>query len=186
MSIFNIHIFHENLDIPRKVSGLKKSEFSAMLGVKNVFRKDYNSIGPKLLYGIQRHFAGVDEDWLLKDHGNEEINIKLKNELSYEKKRGDISPHDKIFLQDSNRGSYGIPEIRDHKVKEILASLSPEEMLLIEAIREIDPISRIGILSMAINQFNEAKRDPTIKNNDNKIKIIDKAIKALSKTIAET
>ena len=66
MSTFYIHIFHKNLNILRKIAGLKKSEFSAMLGVKNVFRKDYNSIGPKLLYGIQKHFDGVTKSGCLR------------------------------------------------------------------------------------------------------------------------
>lgn len=186
MSTFYIKKLHKNLNILRSIAGLKKSEFSAVLGVKNVFRKDYNSIGPKLLYGLQRHFEGVDEDWLLTDHTNKEINIKLKTGLYYKQRHENMTAIDKGSAKDSGRGSYGIPDIGSHMVKQIMASLSPEEIHLIEAIREIDPISRVGILSMAINQFNEAKREENIRDNKNKTEIIDKAIKVLSKAIAES
>ena len=186
MSIFNIDIFHRNLESLRKITGLKKSEFSEILGVKNVFRKDYNSIGPKLLYGIQRHFEGVDEEWLLSDHVDEKIDIRLKSELSYTQLHDQIDSHNKKFSQDSDKGSYGMPDLGNHTVKEILTSLSPEEMGLIEALREVDSISRVGILSMAINQFNEAKRDPGIMKDDNKLNKINSAIKTLSKAIAES
>lgn len=184
MSIFSIEIFHKNLNILRKIAGLKKSEFSAMLGVKNVFRKDYNSIGPKLLYGIQRHFEGVDEDWLLADHGDEEVNIRLRK-AAYEQKPEGLTSRGSVFTGDSDRGSYGIPDLSGHEVKGIMASISPEEMCLIEAIREIDPISRVSILSEAIHHLNEAKRDEKIRGDRARMDKIDKAIRVLGRAIAE-
>lgn len=185
MSFFNIHVFHKNMNILRKIAGLKKAEFSEMLGVKNVFRKDYNSIGPKLLYGIKQHFDGVDEDWLLEDHGDEEIDVRLKNDRAYEQRPERMTPGDYSDSQDSDRGSYGIPDLGGHQVQKVMTSLSPEEISLIEAIREIDPVSRVGILSTAINQLNEAKRDPNIGSDKRKIGIIDRAIKMLGRAISE-
>ena len=186
MSTFYIHIFHKNLNILRKIAGLKKSEFSAMLGVKNVFRKDYNSIGPKLLYGIQKHFDGVDEKWLLEDHDYEKIDIMVKKEVAYGQKAEDLTSPEQGLAQDSDRGSYEFPDLSKHKVKTIMASISPEEMCLIEALREIDAIGRVGILSAAINQLNEAKRSENVRGNMTKIKKIDMAIKVLSRAISET
>lgn len=157
-----------------------------MLGVKNVFRKDYNSIGPKLLYGIQRHFEGVDEGWLLADHDPEEIDIRLKSEPAYTQAREAVTLKNQGVTRDSDRGSYGIPDLSGHEVKGIMTSLSSEEMSLIEAVRETDPISRVGILSAVIHHLNEAKRDEKIRGDRTRMEKIDKAIKILSRAIAGT
>ena len=186
MLIFNINTFHKNLDILRKIAGLKKSEFSAMLGVKNVFRKDYNSIGPKILIGIQQHFEGVDETWLLEEHTEEQISIMLKKRHTYIEKPEHAPPTESGVLHDGDIGTYGIPDLSSHRIKRIMASLSPEEMNLIEAIRAVDPISRIGIFSSAINQFNEAKRNQDISVDKDKINTINTAIKVLSRAISES
>lgn len=179
MSIFNIEIFHKNLDILRKKAGMKKSDFSLMLGVKNVFRKDYNSIGPKLLYGIQNHFDGVDEEWLLCEHGGDKINITLKSD--YKQTSEHQSIRDYVLFNDSDRGSYGIPDLAEHEVKEIMVSLTPEEMSLLEAVREMDNIGLVDILSTAINQLNQAKRGISDKA---RIEVLDGVIRRLTKAIA--
>lgn len=179
MVIFNIEIFHKNLEILRKIADMKKSEFSLMLGIKNVFRKDYNSIGPKLLYGIQKHFNGVDEEWLLREHRDNEINITLKS--YYNQTLRHLSARDYVLSNDSDRGSYGIPDLAEHEVKEILMSLTPDEMCLLEAIREMDNIGRVDILTTAINQLNHAKRGITDKT---RIETIDRLIRQLTKAIA--
>ena len=86
-----------------------------MLGVKNVFRKDYNSIGPKLLFGIQQNFDGVDEAWLLKEHNTEKINVMLRKKHSYSQKSEHMVPTDGGAFHDRDMGSYGIPDLSSHK-----------------------------------------------------------------------
>lgn len=185
MLIFNIQTFHKNMNILRKIAGLKKAEFSDMLGVKNVFRKDYNSIGAKLLYGIQRHFEGVDEEWLLTDHDHELVYIKLKKESAYHQMQEPMTSQDQDLARDSDKGSYGIPDLSGHEVRGIMASVSPEEMCLIEAVREIDPINRVGILSAAIHHLNEARRDEKVREDRARMEKIDQAIRVLSRAISE-
>ena len=186
MLIFDIKIFHENLDLLRNMAGLNKAEFSGILGVKNVYRKDFKSIGSKLLMGINRHFEGVDETWLLTDHKNEKINIMLRKDVLYRQKPEGMIPQAHGSMPDSDRGSYGTPDLGGHSVRRVIASLMPDEVCLIEALREIGPIGRIGVYSAAINQLNEAKREKNIETDLKKREIIDKAIKALGRVISES
>ncbi|MBN2061411.1 MAG: hypothetical protein JW882_13445 [Deltaproteobacteria bacterium] len=159
MTIFQIKIFQKNLEILRKIANLSKSDFSEILGVKNVYRKDYNSIGPKLLMGIQAHFNGVDENWLLTDHSNDKIDITLKKQNSYRQN-----------LEQTIEKT----------------SLSQVEMDLIEALREMNPINRIGLYSTAINLINDEAREREIKKNQRKKEIFEKATKTLAKAIHES
>ena len=85
---------------------------------------------------------------------------------------------------DSDRGSYGIPEAEGYGVTGVITRLSPAEMALVEALREIDPISRIGVYVSAINQLNEARRDKEVQKDKRKKRLIDRAIKELSKAMA--
>ena len=57
---------------------------------------------------------------------------------------------------DSDRGSYGVPDLSEFEVRKILESITADELILIEALREIDPISRIGVYSSAITELNLA------------------------------
>jgi hypothetical protein len=65
---FDHDILFNNINILRKSKHLSKGEFNKLIGVTNVFRKNYYSIGAKLLTGIQRHFPGITEEWLLTPH----------------------------------------------------------------------------------------------------------------------
>ena len=83
-----------------------------------------------------------------------------------------------------SRREFGQPDFTDHRVKEIIASLTPTELDLIEALREIDLISRTGIYSAAITQLNEAKREKETRKNKKKKELLDRAINSLSKAIS--
>jgi len=98
---FDIKILHNNFNILRKKKHLSKGEFNKLIGISNVFRTNYFSIGAKLLKGIQDHFPGIDEEWLLTSHDvNYEFpevstnNIKVCEEINnYDIRAGtDLSP----------------------------------------------------------------------------------------------
>ncbi len=63
-------------------------------------------------------------------------------------------------------------------------SLSKNERSLIKALREIDPIRRRGVIITALDQLNASLQDKEIKRNRNKKKLIQDAIKDLSKTLS--
>lgn len=65
---FDIEVLFNNYDILRKSKHLSKGEFNKLIGIKNVFRRNYFSIGVKLLKGIQQNFPGITEEWLLTKH----------------------------------------------------------------------------------------------------------------------
>lgn len=65
---FDINVLINNFNILRKSKGLNKGEFNKLIGMVNVFRPNYFSIGAKLLKGIQDNFPGIDENWLLTPH----------------------------------------------------------------------------------------------------------------------
>lgn len=65
---FDINILHSNFDILRASKKLSKKEFCDLIGVANAYRRDFSSIGPKLLKGITDHFKGINENWLLSSH----------------------------------------------------------------------------------------------------------------------
>lgn len=65
---FDINILHNNFDILRASKKLSKKEFCDLIGIANAYRRDFSSIGPKLLRGITDHFKGIDENWLLSKH----------------------------------------------------------------------------------------------------------------------
>ena len=67
-----------------------------------------------------------------------------------------------------------------------MASFTPGEMDLIEAIRILDPVNRVGLFSLAIHRLNEAKLEKEVKKDKRKKEILDKAIKTLSKVISES
>lgn len=74
----------------------------------------------------------------------------------------------------------------DGEAVPILGELKLEEVELIRALREIDQISRVGVLASAIQQLNEAMRDREIKKDKNKKKILENAIKVLSNAIGQS
>ena len=74
----NWDILHNNLDTLRKMVGVSKRDFSQLIGVSNAYRKDFNALGSKLLFGIRSHFPWVDEEWLRTHHSAEEIDTMLK------------------------------------------------------------------------------------------------------------
>ncbi len=180
LNSFDIKIYHQNLEILRKFTNLGKLAFSRkILGVKNAYRQ-VNSVGSQVLLGVKKHFIGVDKEWLLTDHSNEPVNVKFFPK-SYE-----IIADDKGRpAPDSDRGSYGVPDVDGFKVKKILESMTADELILIEALREIDPISRIGVYSSAITELNLARREKEVRKDKRKKEILDKAIKVLSKAIGE-
>src|ERR1035437_333122 len=65
---FSRDILYNNFNILRKIKHLSKGEFNKLIGVTNAFRKNYFSIGAKMLKGIQDNFPGIDEAWLLTPH----------------------------------------------------------------------------------------------------------------------
>ncbi|MFC1869112.1 hypothetical protein ACFL0H_13420, partial [Thermodesulfobacteriota bacterium] len=67
-----------------------------------------------------------------------------------------------------------------------MASLSREELTLINAIRELDNIGKKGVYITAIGHLNEAMRDREIRKDKRKKEFLDKAIKDLSKAISST
>jgi len=75
---------------------------------------------------------------------------------------------------------------KGQRVKEIIASMTPTELSLIEALRAVDDIDREGLYSLAIYRFHEAKRTKRIAKNEKKKEILDKAIKDLSKAISDS
>lgn len=67
-NILNHKVLFNNFDILRKSKRLTKGEFNKLIGINNVFRPNYFSIGAKLLKGIQDNFPGITEEWLLTPH----------------------------------------------------------------------------------------------------------------------
>ena len=65
---FDINILINNYDILRKSKGLNKGEFNKLIGMANVYRPNYFSIGAKLLKGITDNYPGITEEWLLTPH----------------------------------------------------------------------------------------------------------------------
>ncbi len=61
--------------------------------------------------------------------------------------------------------------------------LTEDERILIEALREIDPVRRRGVIITALDQLNASLQDKEIKRNRNKKKLIQDAIKDLSKVV---
>jgi hypothetical protein len=59
---------HRNLELLRRITGLGKSEFSELLGVRNIYRNDIKYIGYRPLQAIKENFTGVDEGWLSTYH----------------------------------------------------------------------------------------------------------------------
>lgn len=72
--MFNIEIFHKNLERLRKLSGLGKIEFSELIGVANAYRKDIHSVGDQLWLGIKSNFSVPNKEWLIVDH--DEANLE--------------------------------------------------------------------------------------------------------------
>lgn len=64
-------------------------------------------------------------------------------------------------------------------------SLDADEIALVKALREIDPISRIGVYSTALIQLKEAQREEEIRRDKRKKAIIEDSINELKKAIAE-
>ncbi len=61
--------------------------------------------------------------------------------------------------------------------------LTEDEHILIEALREIDPIRRRGVIITALDQLNASLQDKEIKRSRNKKKLIQDASKDLSKVV---
>jgi len=64
--------------------------------------------------------------------------------------------------------------------------LTKAESDLIEALREIDPISRAGIYSSAIEMLVYVQREKEVKRNKRKKDILERAVKSLGKAIHES
>jgi len=60
-----------------------------------------------------------------------------------------------------------------------------EEYELIQALRELDPISRKGVYLSAVEQCNEAMRERNIRKDKRKKEILKKTIKTLTKAVAD-
>ena len=88
--------------------------------------------------------------------------------------------------RDSDRSSFGTPDLSRHAVKKVIEGLTTDEAILIEALREIDPISRIAVYSTAVTQLNEARREKQNLKDKRKKEILEKAVKILGKAIAES
>lgn len=69
------------------------------------------------------------------------------------------------------------------QAQNISGDWTDDERLLIEALREIDPIRRRGVIITALDQLNASLQDQEIKRNRNKKKLIQDAIKDLSKAM---
>lgn len=80
---FNIKTLHNNFDMLRKRAHLSKGEFCKLIGIVNVYRTDYSSIGAKLLKGISDHFPDIDENWLLIPHDEKELHVVAEPQPSY-------------------------------------------------------------------------------------------------------
>lgn len=76
---FDINILHNNFDILRASKKISKKEFCDLIGIANAYRRDFSSIGPKLLRGITDHFKGIDENWLLSKH---DVDYKFNTTLN--------------------------------------------------------------------------------------------------------
>ncbi len=66
--IFDIKIFHRNLELLRSMTGLNKRNFCYLLKIENAYRKDFKALGLKMEIGITNNFQGVDKKWLLTEH----------------------------------------------------------------------------------------------------------------------
>jgi|GEM_PF-4113700 len=86
--------------------------------------------------------------------------------------------------RDSDRGSYGVPDLSGFEVRQLIESLTPEELRIVQAFRELDPVSRAGLFAMAILELRKAKEDEAIRRDKRKQEIIDGAIRALGKAIS--
>lgn len=76
-NIFDIKLFHRNLELLRSMTGLSKRNFCYLLKIENAYRKDFKALGLKMEIGITNNFKGVDKTWLLTEHpeGIEGINF---------------------------------------------------------------------------------------------------------------
>lgn len=64
-----------------------------------------------------------------------------------------------------------------------IGRLTDEEITLIKALREIDPISRRGVYLSALTQLNEAMREREIRRDKRKREILEDAARKLSRAV---
>jgi len=77
---FNINILRNNFNILCESKHLKKGDFCKLIGVSNAFRKDYFSIGPKMMKGITDNFPDITEEWLLTSHDAKEELTRINDQ----------------------------------------------------------------------------------------------------------
>jgi hypothetical protein len=152
---FDINILFNNFNILRKSKGLSKGEFNKLIGMANVYRPNYFSIGAKLLKGIQAHFPWVDEEWLLTPHNPDKINIVAEPQ----------QPYQGVSLK---RVTDNIPlKISDliHKTSYILESDTPHKLAFVSIIEAC---------------YRAVKSEERIDEQDQKIIELEEKIKALA------
>jgi hypothetical protein len=64
-----------------------------------------------------------------------------------------------------------------------IGRLTDEEITLIKALREIDPIGRRGVYLSALTQLNEAMREREIRRDKRKREILEDAARKLSRAV---
>lgn len=72
---FNIDVLHNNFELLRSLTGLKKGAFARLIGISNAYRKDFKALGFKMVKGITDNFSGVDEEWLSSAHPEGAVGI---------------------------------------------------------------------------------------------------------------
>lgn len=82
-------------------------------------------------------------------------------------------------------GSYGIPDIKTTGVSKIIVEISPEEMVLLNSIRQLDTSTQKGIFITVMGQLNALEQEKHIRQDKQKKDFLKNCIRELSQAVSQ-
>ena len=171
-------LFSNRLKLLRISLNLSQQEFGDKIGYSNQqisnYEKGKAAIPDRLITYLKKEYGenfGLPAETGLKPVSTYE---QTPEKMIPEDRDGEVRP-----------GSYGIPDLKTTGVSKIIVEISPQEMILLNSIRQLDASTQKGIFITVMGQLNALEQKKHIRQDKQKKDFLKNCIRELSKAVSQ-